>query len=300
MKQLHRRWVNASAAGALLALTLAVTACGGSSGSSGSTSSSTASASAVPVVAKPPESELVRPGMLSICTETGTPPAVYYDDKSKLAGYLPALGEAIGARMGLTVSWVDSVFDTIIIAANTGKCDMVIADQFITPVRQQQITMIPYGQIGQQLMTTSDKASALANASADTSKLCGRKIGVLSGAAEATTLAKWSATCAGSKINVVTFSNTPAGLQALQGQQVDAFFTDSPVSGYYAKQQSDKFAVAGAPVEDVFVGISVPKAKTGLQDAVRTVLAAMKKDGSYAEVFAAFGQQAMTIANPGQ
>jgi polar amino acid transport system substrate-binding protein len=302
---LYRRWAKAfAAAGLLLALALAAGACGSSdeskgSGTSGSASASTSS-SAAAVVAKPPASELVRPGTLSICTETGTPPAAYYDDQNELAGYLPALGEGIAARMGLKTNWVDSVFDTIIVAANTGKCDIVIADQFITPEREAQITMIPYAKVGQQLMTTIDKADELADATTDPAKLCGRKVAVLSGAAEADTLSRWSARCASGKIDVVIFSNTPAGLQALQGGQADAFFTDSPVSGYYAEEQKDQFAVAGEPVENVQAGVAIPRDKTGLQATVRKVLAAMSEDGSYKQIFARFGEQAMVIENPGQ
>jgi polar amino acid transport system substrate-binding protein len=198
---------------------------------------------------------------------------------------------------------VDSVFDTIIVAANTGKCDIVIADQFITPERQQQIAMLPYAQLGQQLMTTTSKKSDFGGAPDDPTVLCGHRVGVLSGAAQIETLKKWSGKCTGAgkdELAQTTFSNTPAGLQALQGGQVDLFFTDSPIAGYYAKQQSDQFATVGEPVENVEAGISVPKEKTGLQDSVNQVLAAMSSDGSYEKIFSEWGQQTMVISNPGQ
>lgn len=296
------RW--AALAGAACATALLAGCGSGGSDTSGSASSgSSGAATAAKVVSKPPQSQLVRPGLLSICTETGTPPAAFYDDDNQLSGYLPALGDAVAARMGLKPSWVDSVFDTIIVAANTGKCDMVIADQFITPEREKQIRMIPYARIGQQLMTTASHAKDFGDPSSDPTGLCGHKVAVLSGAAELATLKRWSGTCTGagkSAIQVITFSNTPAGLQALQGGQADLFFTDSPISGYYAKQHPDQFATVGQPVEDVQAGISVPKSKTALQRSLQAVLRSMKSDGSYQGIFGKWGQNAMVISDPGQ
>ena len=118
-------------------------------------------------MSQPPARELDSAGRLSICTETGTPPAAYSDTNGNLSGYLPALGDAVAARMGLPATRVDSVFDTIIIVANTGKCDIVIADQFITAERQKQIDMIPYGREGEQFLAKSGSQSKFGDPSAD-------------------------------------------------------------------------------------------------------------------------------------
>lgn len=257
---------------------------------------------AVAVVSRPAPGELDRPGMLSICTETGTPPAAYYDSKGRLSGYLPALGNAIAARMGLPANWVDSVFDTIIIAANTGKCDIVIADQFITADRQKQINMIPYGKEGEQFLATANNKTKFGDPAANPGALCGLKVGALLGGAEAQYLQSESKTCQRSgkaAIAVSTTTTTPAGLQALQSGLTQLFFTDSPVTGYYARQQPDQFATVGQPINDVEVGISVPKQKTGLQRSVVAVLKAMHADGSYQKLFGDWGQQAMLLSDPG-
>jgi polar amino acid transport system substrate-binding protein len=258
--------------------------------------------SAAQVVSAPPKGQLDRPGVLSICTETGTPPAAFYDDKGTLSGYLPDLGNAIAARMGLPANWVDSVFDTIIIAANTGKCDIVIADQFITAARQKQIDMIPYGQLGEQFMSTAPNKQKFGDPSKDEDALCGLKIGTLLGGAEYNYLKQQTTACVAAgraAINISTTTGSPAGLQALQSGLTQLFFTDSPISGYYAQQHPEQFATVGAPINPVQAGISVPKAKTGLQASVRAVLRAMKADGSYQKIFAKWGQQSMPLPNPG-
>ncbi len=259
--------------------------------------------SAVRVVSTPAADQLDRKGVLSLCTETGTPPAAFYDSAGKLTGYLPDLGNAIAARMGLPANWVDSVFDTIIIAANTGKCDVVIADQFITAARQKQIDMIPYGRVGQQFLATAGNAKKYGDPAGSPLTLCGLKVGTLLGGAEEDYLHTVSAKCQASgkpAVTISTTTTTPAGLQSLQGGLTQLFFTDSPVSGYYAKQQPGQFATVGAPINDVEVGISVPMKKTDLQSSVRAVLTAMQADGSYPRVFATWGQQAMVLPEPGK
>lgn len=290
---------------AAIAIAALLAACGGDDDSSGDGGGGGAATDppATDVVAMPPEGELIRPGVLSICTETGTPPAAFYDEQNEIAGYLPDLGRMIAERMGLEANFVDSVFDTIIVAANTGKCELIVADQFITPEREEQINMIPYAQIGQLLMTTADKASEFGNPAEDPSGLCGSKVGVLSGAAQVDTLDEWSAECeSGGKpaIDTSIFSNTPAGLQALQGGQADLFFTDSPVASYYGTEQSEDFATVGDPVKSVKAGISVPMEKTGVEQALRDVLESMNQDGSYEALFTDAGQEALIIPNPGQ
>ena len=59
------------------------------------------------------------------------------------------------------------------------------------------------------------------------------------------------------------FQKDTEALLALLGGQVDAYFADSPVAGYYTVQQPDQFELSGVTVEIAKEGISVPKDKAG-------------------------------------
>ena len=82
--------------------------------------------------------------------------------------------------------------------------------------------------------------------------------------------------------------------------QVDAYFADSPVAGYYTVQFPDQFQLSGIPpLQPAKEGISVPKDKTGLRDAVKATLLSMIDDGTYTKILTKYGVQdgAITAAD---
>ena len=69
-------------------------------------------------------------------------------------------------------------------------------------------------------------------------------------------------TCTDGGKAVVRHAGVPEGLGRAAGAargQVDAYFADSPVAGYYTVQQPDQFELSGVTVEVADEGISVPK-----------------------------------------
>ena len=71
-----------------------------------------------------------------------------------------------------------------------------------------------------------------------------------------------------------------------------AYFTDSPVAGYYTVQHPDQFEVAGKIVDPVAEGISVPCGQadctkaplTPMGEAVKAAMKSMMADGTYAKI----------------
>ena len=74
------------------------------------------------------------------------------------------------------------------------------------------------------------------------------------------------------KISVKTFEKDSDALLALQGGQVDAYFADSPVAGYYAIQHADAFELSGLTLGVAKEGISVAKDHPELRAAVQRAL----------------------------
>ena len=160
----------------------------------------------------------------------------------------------IAERLGLTAEIQNSVFDTIIAAVTSGKCDIIISAQNITSDRIKQVDMIPYFQAGQSFVVAGGQSGR----NIKTTDLCGKKIAAETGTTEIDYLqgtgdykgqglrppARRPASAA---INIKTFGKDSDALLALQSGQVDAYFADSPVAGYYTVQHPDQFALLRVP-----------------------------------------------------
>ncbi len=242
---------------------------------------------------------LAQKGKLLICSDLPYPPMEFFDANGNPTGSDIEMGTEIANRLGLQVQIVNSVFDTIIAAVTSGKCDIIISDQNITADRQKQVSMIPYFQAGQSMLAPKGNPMNI-NAPTD---LCGQSVAAESGTTEVDYLQGTGSykgsglpadcTKAGKKAPtvVVTQKDTDA-LQQLQANKVAVYFADTPVAAYYVVQHPDQFQLVGQVIEPAMVGISVPCGQadctnaplTPLGQAVQTALKSMMADGTYAKI----------------
>jgi len=288
---------NASTATAWMARPTALSIRAHSAAPSTAASSAPSAASSSAAVALPSSATLAFAGKLVICSDIPYPPQEFFDANANPTGSDIDIGIEISKRLGLTAEIQNSVFDTIIAAVTGGKCDIIISAQNITADRIKQVDMIPYFQAGQSFVVAAGNPAGI-NATTD---LCGKKIGAETGTTEIDYLQGTgdykgqglSAACtkAGSPaINIKSFGKDSDALLALQAGQVDAYFADSPVAGYYTVQHPDQFVLSGiAPLQPAFEGISVPQSNTGLRDGVQAALVSMINDGTYLTILKKYG-----------
>jgi polar amino acid transport system substrate-binding protein len=255
------------------------------------------SAAASPVAV--PTAELITAGRLTVCSDIPYPPQEFFDANGDPTGSDIDLGAAIAARLGLTETVNNTVFDTIIAALQGNKCDIIISAQNITSDRIKQVDMIPYFQAGQSFVVAKGNPKGVTT----TDALCGLTIGAETGTTEVNYLQgtgdykgaglTQACTKAGkAPINVKEFEKDSDALLALQGGHVDAYFADSPVAGYYTVQHADQFELAPIPpLQPALEGISVQNDKThaDLVKAVQAALVSMINDGTYATILAKYG-----------
>ena len=261
------------------------------------------------VVATVPADQLVVAGRLTICSDIPYPPQEFFDANGNPTGSDIDLGTEIANRLGLKIAVQNTVFDTIIAALQGNKCDIIISAQNITADRLKSVDMIPYFHAGQSFVVAKGNPDGIAAAT----DLCGKSVGVENGTTEADHLngtgdykpsQGLSAQCVAAgktKINVQPFTKDSDALLALQSGKVSAYFTDSPVAGYYTVQQPTLFEVVkGLILDDVKEGISVGKTNTGLESGVKTALQSMIDDGTYLTILTKYGVQAdaVTSTNP--
>jgi polar amino acid transport system substrate-binding protein len=194
----------------------------------------------------------------------------------------------------------NTVFDFIIAAVNGGKCDIIISAQNITKERTDAVDMIPYFKAGQSFVVIKGNPDGIQT----DLDLCGRRIAAESATTQVAYIEgtgdytesggfKKKCTDAGKAApEAVQFQKDSDALLALQAKQVNAYFADSPVAGFYTVQQPDAFELAPIPpLDPIIEGISVPKTKTGVRDAVKAVLLSMMSDGKYLEILKKYGLQ---------
>jgi len=255
--------------------------------------------STTPTPASALEGALAQKNHLLICTDFPYPPQEMFDANGNPEGLDIDIGTEMAKRLGLQVQFVNSVFDTIIAAVNSGKCDIIISAQNITADRQKQVSMIPYFQAGQSFVALKGNPDNI-NVPMD---LCGKAAAAESGTTEADYLQgtgdyldkgiTQACQAAGKPaVTVVVTQKDTDALQQLQAGKVVIYSTDSPVAAYYTIEHPDLFQVVGQVLEPIQEGISVPCGQEDCTNAplstvgetVRSTLKSMMDDGTYLKI----------------
>jgi polar amino acid transport system substrate-binding protein len=270
-------------------------------------------AAPTPVASVDP-SALAQKGKLLVCSDLPYPPFEFFDANGVATGSDVDLAKEIGTRLGLQTQIVNSVFDTIIAAVTSGKCDIIMSDMNITAERNKQISFIEYLTAGQSMVAVKGNPGNI-NSPTD---LCGKSAAAESGTTEADYLqgtgdykgAGLPADCAKAgkpPVNVVVTQKDTDALQQLQAGKVSVYFADSPVAGYYVSQHSDQFQLVGQVIEPAPVGIGIPcggaadctnAPLTPLGQAVQTALKSMMADGTYAKILGNYGLTSGAVTLP--
>lgn len=253
-------------------------------------------------VAQIPASDLSQAGHLLFCTDFPYPPQEYYDQNGLPQGMDVEIGTEIANRLGLQVVYVNSVFNSIIEAVTSGKCDAIISAMNVTADRSKQISQIKYFQAGQSFVTVKGNPNNI-NTPLD---LCGKSAAAESGTTEAAYLAgtdpytgkglTQQCTAAGKQpITVVVADKDTDALQMLQSGKVVVYSADSPVAAYYTVQHPDQFELAagGQVLEPALEGIGVPCGTASdctnaplspVGAAIQAALQSMMADGTYTKI----------------
>lgn len=309
----------------LVATLFIVTACGGGTASptpapTGTPAAPASAGAPTPVVtpaptnvATVPADQLLFAGKLTVCSDMPYEPFEYFDAQGNPIGSDIEIATGVATRLGLQIQVVNSVFDTIIAAVTSGKCDIIVSDQNITPDRLSQVDMIPYQQVKQALAVLKGNPAGI-NGALD---LCGKKVGAETGTTEqgylegadlykeSGGLMKQCADAGKPAPVSVPFQKDPDAFAALAAHAVDAYFADEPVVDNFVTKQPDQFEKPAFSLPAIKVGISVPKpddahkatasGHTALADAVTAALIAMINDGSYLQILTKFKVDAGAI-----
>ena len=219
------------------------------------------------------------PGVLTVGSDIPFPPFEDFDDAGNVVGFDADLINEMANRLGLTVEWVDTDFDTIFTQLATGRFDVVASATTITPERSQQVNFtIPYYNAQQALTVNTDITPGLRSVA---SLGEGFSVAVQTG----TTGADWAAENLGPLgVDVVEFPAAPDTYNALEAGQVDGVIFDEPSA---VEESANR---AGLEVVDVIdtnekYGFGVDPARAELLAQMDAALQAMIDDGTYDTIY---------------
>ena len=274
----HRSGVLVIVAG--LALLLA--ACGG--GKSG-TSSATTSGGASNLSKQLPAS-IQQSKQLKVGSDVAYAPVEFFKEGTQeVQGIDWDLAQALGSKLGVTVSFANTTFDGIIPALKAKRFDIIMSAMSDTPERQKQVDFIDYFTAGTSILVKKGNPEGIQSLD----DLCGKTIALQKGTTQVdvATAQQSKCTAAGKpKINVLTYDkDTDAQLQVRSGRAV-ADMNDFPVAAYAAQTLGggSQFQVVGQQIEAGPYGIGVRKDDTQLRDALQAALKAVIADGTYDQI----------------
>jgi polar amino acid transport system substrate-binding protein len=229
--------------------------------------------------------KIVDAGKLTVGMDPTYAPNEFKDNAGNPKGWEVDLTNAIGAKLGLKITYAVAKFDNIIPSITGGRYDMGMSSFTDTTDREKQVDFINYYTAGIQWASPAGKT-------VDPDNACGLKVAVQSTTYEDTdeVPAKSKACTDAGKaaIQKFQFDAQDSATNALILGQVDAMSADSPVTAYAIKQSNGKIQTAGTSFDEAPYGIPVAK-DSKLTPALQKTLQALVDDGTYGKILSKWG-----------
>lgn len=290
---LRARAIGAAVAALTVVTTLAACGSSGSSGATGSTGSPTASASVNAAAAAKLPAAIRSAKVVRVASDASYPPDEFFaSDNKTVIGMDVDLGKAIGQELGVTFTFTNVSFDSIIPALGN-RFDIGMSSFTDTKDREKTVDMVDYFTAGESFLV---KAGSSYHPSSLTD-LCHKSVAVEKGTTELDQATAQAKKC---KVTVLPFPDENGANLALQSGRADVVLADTPVNDYAKKQLGSGFvtypysAFSKAPY-----GIAVPKTPkyAGLAEAIQLAVKDLAQNGTYQQILNKWGIQAGAITD---
>jgi polar amino acid transport system substrate-binding protein len=211
---------------------------------------------------------LIQEGQLLVGTDTPYPP-FEIGQPPNITGYDIEVVNAIAEKLGLTVTYQDTSFDTIFRDLSQGKFDMVVAATTITPEREQKVDFSdPYYAADQALVVTPGSDVRTVEDLAD------KTVGAQDG-----TTGEAYANDETDAAEVRGFPEGPDAISALKAGQVDATIIDQPVAVDALEKEGGIEIATTIPTGELY-GLPTAQDSDALREEINKALQEIKDDGT--------------------
>lgn len=291
---------------AALALAVFVLGCGSNNSSGSSSSASPSTVAAVvdgsSIAADPNLHALLPPstkssGVIKCASGLSYPPWEMYVKSSggAMTGFDYDLSQAIGAKLGVKVEFINSPFDSIILSIMSGKYDMTMTDMYDNAQREKTLTFVDYAYDSTAIMVAKGNPDGITNLDS----LSGKSVACNAGQTQQgllVSLNKKFQNSGKSLINILTYQTDTEAVLAVESGKAAAYVSDQSPLTYIVKSTStgsnvEVLSDPAAPhgYDPSIVGIGILKSNTQLVTAVQKALQALMDQGSYKKIIDKYG-----------
>lgn len=216
----------------------------------------------------------VTEGVLTMSTNAAFPPYEMTADDGSFEGIDIEVAGAIAEKLGLTLQVDDMDFDAALLAAQTGKSDMVMAGVTVTEERQTVMDFSDSYASGIQVVIVPEDSDI-----ASIEDMTGKMIGVQRGTTGDLYCSASVEDGGFGAENVTPYDNGLTAVKALMNGQVDCVVIDNaPAQEFVAANPGLKILETEYANEDYAIGVA--KGNTQLLDAINGALAELQADGT--------------------
>ncbi|WP_426624860.1 ABC transporter substrate-binding protein [Leifsonia sp. McL0607] len=253
--------------------------------SSGSASSAAFDVKKDDTLANSLPSKIKSAGLLTVGMDDTYPPNEYKDDNGNPVGWEVDFTNAIGAKLGVKITYAIAKFDNIIPSVTGGKDDFGMSSFTDTVEREKQVDFVNYYTAGISWASAKGKTVDPGNA-------CGLKVAVQSTTVEDTQevpdKSKACTDAGKAAIQVLRYDNQDDATNAVILGKADALSADSPVTLYAISKSSGKLQAAGKTFDVAPYGIPVAK-NSELTPVLQKTIQALIDDGTYKKILDKWG-----------
>lgn len=204
-------------------------------------------------------------------------PFAYENPNKEIVGYDVDIIKAVAQKAGIPIKIVNTPWSGIFAALNNGDVDLVISGVTINDKRRQSYDFTaPYFEARQLIAVAKDShVKSLKD-------LAGKKIGVVNGSTGDDIASREFGK---TNSDIRRFESTPIVISELVNTGLDAAIGDNGVIAFRVQEHKQLKTVSDASFPKEYFGIVVKQGNKALLDKLNAGLAAVKADGSYAQIY---------------
>lgn len=309
-RSLHRPSLTRLVAGAALAVLAAgLTACGGESAAgdpTGGAPGEPVEIADVGTVSRDAEladllpAEVADAEQVTVATNAPYPPFIDFVEEGNtedFTGLDHDLVVAIAAKLGIAADFQQQPFDGLVPGLQAGKYDAIVGGITDNFERQETATFVDYSASGTGIAVPDGNPDGIASMG----DLCGTSVAAQKASKQVGLLEEFSdAECDGDAIEVTEYPQNTDAVQALLAGKADAIAATRVNLLEDAEKLTGKVEVVDDPeapngYQASPNGIGFVEDDAELAEAFRAALQALIDDGTYDELLAKYGQEAIAI-----